>query len=259
VAKNGTQTFTVAVSGTNNPAQTVIWSVEGGVSGTTITTAGVLTVASNETATTLTVRATSAVDNTKSGTATVTVTTPIPQGTAEVEGTIANAPEGTPVYLYALESSLKSTVPAGYVLVGVVYTDANGNYSFDGLPQGTYIVIVEINGYQSTPSAPVTVTAGQTAGNINFTVGGNTITPNPISVTGVETIVASDLKVYPNPFTDEVRITGATGSTLQVITESGVLVHTQKITGTDESLRLNHLPAGVYFFRLEKDGQTKTL
>jgi hypothetical protein len=76
VAKGGTQAFTATVTGTYSPAQTVTWSVTGGITGTSITN-GTLTVASGETAATLTVKATSTVDATKSGTATVTVTSGI--------------------------------------------------------------------------------------------------------------------------------------------------------------------------------------
>jgi hypothetical protein len=63
--------------GTGNLAQTVTWSVEGGGSGTGITSGGVLTAGAGETASSLTVRATSTVDTGKSGTAAVTVP---PQG-----------------------------------------------------------------------------------------------------------------------------------------------------------------------------------
>jgi hypothetical protein len=78
VFKGGTQTFTAAVAGTNSPAQTVTWSIdETVVAGTAIDTGGVLTVAAGETAASLTVRATSAVDTGKSSTATVTVLTPL--------------------------------------------------------------------------------------------------------------------------------------------------------------------------------------
>jgi hypothetical protein len=76
VEKGRTQQFTATVSGNNNPSQSVNWSVSGGGSGTSINASGLLTVGANETATTLTVRATSTVDTTKSGTAGVTVTTP---------------------------------------------------------------------------------------------------------------------------------------------------------------------------------------
>ena len=87
VQKGNTQQFSATVTGTNDPAQTVTWAVEGGVSGTGISNTGLLTVDANETATTLTVKATSTVDSTKSGTATVTVTDqPVTRYTLTVTG-----------------------------------------------------------------------------------------------------------------------------------------------------------------------------
>ena len=74
VTKGGTQQFTATVSGTGDYDDAVDWTVEGCKSDTTtISDTGLLTVAADETATTLTVKATSAVDESKSGTATVTV------------------------------------------------------------------------------------------------------------------------------------------------------------------------------------------
>ena len=73
-----TQQFTAAVTGTGSYDQTVTWSVSGNQSNeTTIDQNGLLTVAADETvAATLTVTATATGDNTKSGTASVTVEPP---------------------------------------------------------------------------------------------------------------------------------------------------------------------------------------
>ena len=68
-----TQTFEANVFTLNNAPTTVTWSVDGGVSGTGITQNGVLTVANNETALSLTVVVTSTFDNTIMGTAIVYV------------------------------------------------------------------------------------------------------------------------------------------------------------------------------------------
>jgi hypothetical protein len=74
VVRGGATAFTAAVTGTNNPAQTVTWTVAGNTStGTAISAGGLLTVAADETATSLTITAASTVDTGKSGAATVTV------------------------------------------------------------------------------------------------------------------------------------------------------------------------------------------
>lgn len=79
VEKGSTQQFNAVVSGTGDYDQSVTWSVEDAESAsTTISTSGLLSVGADETATTLTVRATSTADDSKSGTAAVTVT----EGTA---------------------------------------------------------------------------------------------------------------------------------------------------------------------------------
>ena len=77
VAKGKTQSFSVSVSGTGNPSQTVTWTLEGAKTSASTSinsSTGALTIGTDETATTLTVRATSTVDSSKSGTASVTIT-----------------------------------------------------------------------------------------------------------------------------------------------------------------------------------------
>ena len=73
-----TQQFTATVIGTGDVNQEVTWTVSGSNAGTTISENGLLTVATDETAATLTVTATAVGDKTKYATATVTVTQPDP-------------------------------------------------------------------------------------------------------------------------------------------------------------------------------------
>jgi hypothetical protein len=80
VAKGGSQVFTATVVGANSPDQSVKWTIDEQVApGTVIDPGGVLTVAEEETASSLTVRAVSIEDTGKSGTASVSV------GTAAVD------------------------------------------------------------------------------------------------------------------------------------------------------------------------------
>jgi len=77
LSKGSTLLFSASVTGTNNPSQSVTWSIDetGKKAGTTIS-GGLLTVAADEALTSLTVRATSTLDTTKSGTKQVTITLP---------------------------------------------------------------------------------------------------------------------------------------------------------------------------------------
>jgi uncharacterized repeat protein (TIGR02543 family) len=77
--------------------------------------------------------------------------------------------------------------------------------------------------------------------------------------TGVADQLQADIKLYPNPFISELHLTGAEGCVLRVISITSAPVHTQKALNPDETISLPHLPAGLYFFRLEKDGKTKTV
>lgn len=82
VQKGTTQAFTANVEGTGLFTDGVTWSVSGQEDTATSinSTTGVLTVAAGETSKTITVKATSTFDTTKSGTATVTVTAEEPGG-----------------------------------------------------------------------------------------------------------------------------------------------------------------------------------
>jgi uncharacterized repeat protein (TIGR02543 family) len=77
--------------------------------------------------------------------------------------------------------------------------------------------------------------------------------------TGVENQLQVNVNLYPNPFEVEVHLTGAEGCALTVITAAGAAVHSQRVTSADEAIALKNLPAGLYFFRLEKDGKTCTV
>ena len=89
VLTGNTQQFTAVVKGTGEFYSTVIWSVEGASSqGTTIDEKGLLTVDSGETADSLTVKAVSAADSSKTAVTNVTI--------KKVEPSNGNNPQQTP-------------------------------------------------------------------------------------------------------------------------------------------------------------------
>ncbi|MDR1666888.1 MAG: T9SS type A sorting domain-containing protein, partial [Bacteroidales bacterium] len=132
-----------------------------------------------------------------------------------------------------------------------------------------------ITGATDVAYTPPTATAGTTyyyvvVTNTNNSVSGTqtaTAASNTAAVTvntsgtstGVGETLKADISAYPNPFRGTLHLVGAEGCTLTVFTSTGALVHTQKLTAADETIHLEHLPTGLYLFRLEKDGKTKTI
>ena len=104
----------------------------------------------------------------------------------------------------------------------------------------------------------ITVTVSNSAGSATSVI---TIVIDP--PVGTEFIGSNELKIYPSPFVNEIRITGAysesSPTTLHIFSSLGVVIHTRQITSVDEILHLGSLPAGLYFFRLENDGKSVTL
>ncbi|RED52747.1 DUF6528 family protein [Cohnella lupini] len=107
VQKGETQKFRAIVTAQGGAPESVTWAVYGNqAANTAITNDGTLTIAADETATTLTVTATSAFDGTKVGTGTVTVTDepvqPIILQRIVQPGNIAELANGTPKTAEAL-------------------------------------------------------------------------------------------------------------------------------------------------------------
>jgi uncharacterized repeat protein (TIGR02543 family) len=195
VEKGTTQQFDATVAGTNNPAQTVTWTVEGGTGTTDISTSGLLTVNASETATTLTVRATSTVDDTKSGTATVTVTTapPVHIPVTNITGVPTTATVGTPITLTGTvtpnDATNKNIVWSGTGVSGDQFTPTSAGTATvtatitDGTAVGTdytqnfnitvsaappaFVPVTNITGVPTTATVgtPITLSGTVTPGN----------------------------------------------------------------------------------------------
>ena len=145
VSGGATQQFTAVVSGTNSPSQAVTWS---GLSGS-ITAAGLFTApASGSLAQTITVKATSVQDSSKSGTATVTVPAVAPTHNPSFQDLEFEI--GTPVASLADSAVELVAGSEGYVHIPVSARNAAG-IPVDLTEAGVYPVTVCAS---TTPQPP---------------------------------------------------------------------------------------------------------
>jgi hypothetical protein len=166
VAKGGTKNFTATVTGNNSPSQSVTWSIttSGIDSGTTISDAGLLTVAVGEANTSLAIKAVSNADNTTYGTANVTVSSDPLLDLADVTIKVDTANVTIAYTGETLSAAYSGSSPNSY--------SRNYQWNKDGVPipgsnaksiyytpaeTGSYTVTLSSNGYQDKTSAAVTV------------------------------------------------------------------------------------------------------
>ncbi len=194
VKKGNTSQFTATVEGKGKFDTNVEWNVTGGTPETTISKTGLLTIAANETATSLTVTAKSTVDGSKSGTATVTVTSEqLPEPTDKTI-TAFDAPDSSkyvkngtkidslnlPTILHAIIDGVKESIK------NIIWVS---NPDYNPTTAGTYTFTSEIkdSGYVlgsgvTMPKITVTVAKPSNGGDLHHkhSSSGNT---NPIEVT----------------------------------------------------------------------------
>ena len=97
--------------------------------------------------------------------------------------------------------------------------DANGNYSFAGLPAGSYSIVIERTGYEMTEPVTTELDEGEQLVNLNFTVDEETQTV----VFGITTAIFNQLlesdnavNVFSNPARDVLNIKIDTNDSKQV-------------------------------------------
>jgi len=161
VEKGETHQFTVDVDIVGVASDAVTWTVTGNISTGTTIVDGLLTVGDDESATTLTVTATSVFDNTKSGTATVTVTAPIVLSSIAV-----TTPPTKTVY----------TVGDNLNLAGLIIT---ATYSDDNTDAVTTYTTTPANGAALNTVGTKTVSISYTEGGVTKTATFN-VTVNPV-------------------------------------------------------------------------------
>lgn len=165
-----------------------------------------------------------------SGTITVRGNNTCGEGTASSLTVSVNNKPGTPVVTFQ-NNVLHSNAPSGnqwYNQSGII--DGAVGQDYTPTADGDYYVIVTLQGCSSDPSAPINV-----------------------KITGIETTLQKNIKIYPNPVTDELTIEiDDQNNTLafEILNLAGSVIHRGVVTGKT-TIKTDGFPPGVFFIRLE--------
>ncbi len=164
-------------------------------------------------------------------------------------------------------------LPAAYVVISLLSsdmhntlattnTDIAGNYTFSSLPNDGYIVYPEVDGYATTPSALVSISAAaEVCNGINFVKYPNSLIVTPGNLAVNEISKNTGVSIYPNPTKNKLNIAWEN----QSANEANVIVtdvtgrevfHTSLIfTGTSgqSQVNLGDLKSGIYFITVKSE------
>lgn len=130
-------------------------------------------------------------------------------------------------------------------------SDANGEYSFENLPTGDYKVLVDLINFDPYPHTISITDENASYTTKNFSVEGGIVRPNdPVGI--LSNVNAQAVKVFPNPVSEQLTITGEAITSLVMFDMMGQQV--MNITMNNESrfdVSVTELAQGQYMLRIE--------
>ncbi|MEO1449526.1 MAG: UvrD-helicase domain-containing protein, partial [Bacteroidota bacterium] len=146
------------------------------------------------------------------------------------------------------------TTDTGEPVAGAI-TSANGEFSFDNLAYGTYILYVEVPGKIANSRTIILSADNPTATDQDFEV--NSATTDPVNIN--ELLTMQNRQVFPNPTSDQLTITfeplAPQPATLRLRNPLGQLLQTQSlgtVSGPQKrQLDMSQLTPGIYLLELE--------
>ncbi|MBP6825202.1 MAG: T9SS type A sorting domain-containing protein [Saprospiraceae bacterium] len=145
------------------------------------------------------------------------------------------------------------SLPDGTPLASAA-TNAAGQYEFDGLAWGTYILTLDIPGLEPV-SITVTIGPGQPAvGNIDFKVDENSIA---LPVKNIENEPV--IKAFPNPAGNTLYLETPSDAHLTMVNSQGQRVLEATTKGPQATLSLQGIPSGVYFLTVRTGSGINTI
>lgn len=176
----------------------------------------------------------------------------------ENNGSMTNKAPGDPIP----DIDITVEQSPGGAIMGATTTDLNGDFVFDNLPDGSYIVYADMHGYSMNISGTLDLSAG--SNNMNIVICSDDTT-YLVGMCNTATSVsnytlAQEISVYPNPANEMLNIYNpdSTPLNLTIADLSGKIVLQQQLTLESNQINLANLTTGVYLLQLSNNNMRTT-
>lgn len=156
----------------------------------------------------------------------------------------------------------KSKTKSDLEIVAETETDNEGNFSFDSVEDGDYLILIEVAGLPIIDPYDVSVSGGMFISNLDYVIGEETITSSGEPTISKLNFPAENgsISVFPNPGRGNVTISlnGDINIHEMVLTNlQGKIIQTHK--NISDSFNLMDITAGIYFLTIQTSYGKETI
>jgi PKD repeat protein len=149
-------------------------------------------------------------------------------------------------------------------LVATSITDANGDYIFNNLADGTYTIWAEIAGKTTTPIVVTLDATNPNSSNNDFIVNNNTVVPKTVSIDNASKSLS--IKTFPNPVENQLNIAlnieKSSRVNVEIFNLAGQLISSNSFdlqAGTQTvRINLSNLAKGSYILKVTDHNNSHT-
>ncbi len=146
-------------------------------------------------------------------------------------------------------------------IVDFLYTDANGEFSFKNLEEGTYLINFQYPGIPMDVNSDININIGtkekrQNVQKVEAVATGGKITVKRLLIVGLEDELQDRVGIFPNPTTDELVITLLHGGGEVTLVDYLGRERMRKVLQKEaETLDVRKLETGVYVLSIFQNGK----
>jgi hypothetical protein len=147
-----------------------------------------------------------------------------------------------------------------YTLVGYTFTNEDGNFALDGLPDGEYLLNIQYPGYPMDPNSDIRLNVADALRSeimVGATVVNGKINVKRITVTNIYETKDYSIQLYPNPAVEYINVKFAQKSdnrTIIITDIAGRSLFNSSANDLESKVDVSTVKPGIYLLQVQENG-----
>jgi hypothetical protein len=147
-----------------------------------------------------------------------------------------------------------------YTLVGYTFTDDEGNFALDELPNGEYLLNIQYPGYPMDPNSDIRLNVADALRSeimVGATVENGKINVKRITVTNIYETKDYSIQLYPNPAVEYINLKfgqKSTNRTIVITDIAGRSLFNSTANDLESRIDISTVKRGIYLLQVQENG-----